>query len=127
MAYPWPSFGSFTFKRSESALWGTDVGWALSPTIAQTRPIGSVKDHIVATAIGSRARSFEINLETDRQAQLESLINTTAVLTDWERPVPDSRPAFLVSVEPVDRFLHQASQSGQTTFARRFRVTFVSQ
>lgn len=126
MGYPWPSFGSFVFTRSESALWGTDIGWILSPSIAQTRPLGSNVDHIVATAIGSRTRQFEVNLEPDRQAQLEALINTTAIFTDWERPSPDSRRAFLASVTPVDKFFHQ-DRNGQMKPARRFTVSLVSQ
>lgn len=125
--YPWPSFGTFVFTREEAILWGTDVGWVLSPSIAQARAIGATRDNILATTIGSRIRSFEIILKPDRQAVLEGFINTTALFTDWERPAPDSRQAFLAEVTPVDKFFTSNKLSGRPAIARRFRISLVSQ
>lgn len=125
--YPWPSFGTFVFTREEAILWGTDVGWVLAPSIAQNRAIGATRDNILATSIGSRTRSFEINLKPDRQAELESFLNTTALFTDWERPTPDSRQAFLLEVTPTDKFFTSNRLTGRPAIARRFRISLVSQ
>lgn len=125
--YPWPSFGAFVFKREEAILWGSDVGWILAPSFAQNRPIGATRDNVLAISIGSRVRTFEINLEPDRQVAFEALLNTTALFTDWERPTPDSRLAYLSDVTPVDKFFHITRPGGTRTIARRFRISLISQ
>lgn len=126
MSFPWPSFGTFVFKRDETELWGSDQGWALSPSYAQMRPIGSTKDHIVATAIGSASRSFECYLEPSRFLSLQAKINTVDDFTDWERPTPDSRQAMLMEVVPVEKTFHR-DRTGLTKPVIRTRVTLLSQ
>ena len=108
MGYPWPSFGAFFFKREESAHFETDAGWALTPAYVQQRPIGSTVDYIIATSIGSATRSFEVTLTYSRFLQLQQLINTIAVFTDWLRPLPDSRMAFLSEVTPLEQVANAA-------------------
>lgn len=124
--YPFPSFGSFVFKKSETVLWGSDQGWSLAPSYVQVRPVGSSTDHIAATAIGSATRTFEVNLEPARFAELQNLLNTTAEFTDWERPTPDSRSAFLSDVSPQEKAFHQ-DRAGLTKPTIRVRVSLVSQ
>lgn len=124
--YPWPSFGSFQFKPKETALFGSDQGWGLSPSFVQQRPVGATKDHIAATSIGSASRSFEIYLEPARFAILESLLNTVDTFTDWERPTPDSREAFLSEVSPQEKIFHM-SNDGLIKPVIRVRVSLLSQ
>jgi hypothetical protein len=124
--YPWPSFSSFLFKKRETVVFGTDQGWALAPSYVQGRPVGSTKDHIVATAIGSATRTFEIYLEQDRFIQLQALLNTVGLFTDWERPVPDSRQAFLTEVSPQEKAFH-IDHEGFTKPVIRVRVSLLSQ
>lgn len=125
--FPWPSFGSFQFKKTETAHWETDSGWALAPTYSQTRPIGSNKDHIIAVAIGSATRSFEVNLEQDRFNILQGMLNTVAEFTDWTRPIPSSRQAFLTEVVPVEQLVHLAPEGGSFNRELRVRISLVSQ
>lgn len=120
--YPWPSFGSFLFKREESAHFETDAGWVLSPSYAQQRPIGSTTDYILATAIGSANRTFEITITYARFLELQQLLNTTATFTDWLRPQPDSRSAFLYEVTPLEQVSNVA-----LVRKLRVRITLVSQ
>lgn len=96
--YPYPSFSGFQFKREEH--WYTDTNWTKSPNYQRTRPLGSATDNAIALSIGSAERSFELYLSPERYAQLEAMINTKGLLTDWGRPIPDSRQAFLTEVTP---------------------------
>ena len=125
--YPWPSFGSFLFKKEETAHWETDAGWVLAPTFAQARPIGSTTDNILAISIGSAVRTFEVNLTYARFNELLGRLNTTAVFTDWDRPLPTSRSAFLQEVTPLERLIHQSPSSGKFEPEFRVRITLVSQ
>lgn len=124
--YPWPSFGTFIFGRRETEIFGTDQGWTLAPSYAQTRPVGTTVDHIIATAIGSATRTFECYLEQDRFDQLLNLLNTSAVFTDWERPIPDSRSAFLTEVSPQEKTFH-IDHLGLAKPVIRTRVSLLSQ
>jgi hypothetical protein len=132
MGYPWPSFGTFQFKRTETAHFETDAGWVLAPTYAQQRPIGSTVDNIIAISIGSASRTFECNLEQSRLNELQSRLNTQATFTDWVRPLPNSRPAFLTEVTPLERFIHVSKSTdpainGTFQIEYRVRVTLISQ
>lgn len=98
--YPWPSLGGFQFKRDETVIWGTDTGWVRTPAYSRQRPLGSANDVIVALAIGSAERNFEVYLSTERYAALELLVNSIVVFTDWLRPIPDSRQVVVASIEP---------------------------
>lgn len=125
MPYPWPSFGGFVFRREEHIIWGTDVGWAESPSYSRQRPFGSETDSIISLAIGSAERQFEINLTPTRMAALRLMLNARALLTDWARPTPDSRMAFLTEITPLEEVI---SFSREATAARKYRVrlAFVS-
>lgn len=122
MGYPWPSFGTFQFKREESAHFETDAGWVLAPSFVQQRPIGSTVDNVFAVSIGSATRSFEITLTRTRFLELQQFLNTTAVFTDWNRPQPDTREAFLSEVTPLEQVSNVA-----LVRKLRVRISLVSQ
>jgi hypothetical protein len=130
--YPWASFGTFKFRREETAHWETDAGWVTTPTFVQVRPLGSTKDHIIATSIGSKTRTFEMILEPDRFDALLSMVNTVASFTDWTRPIPDSRQAFLVEVSALTNIFHfdskgRVGRGGRISRGVHTRVSLVSQ
>lgn len=125
MPYPWPSYGGFRFKRDENAIWGTDNGWALAPNYNRQRPLGSASDVITTLSIGSAERTFECYLTIERFNALQGLLNTKALFTDWARPTPDSRQAFLSEVTPVEESFG-IKPDGLVKRKRRVRITFVS-
>lgn len=128
MSYPWPSFSTdFLFQRDEQPIFGTDTGWARAPSYSRSRPLGSATDSIVVLAIGSAIRSFECYLSPDRFDTLEGYINTSASFTDWERPTPDSRDAFLLQITPLDPDVRVVCSDGVTRKRIRTRVDLVSQ
>lgn len=128
MPYPWPSFGSFRFAKDERVVFDTDNGWLRQPSISEQRPLGSATSSIVTLAIGSARRTFECRLTPARFAALEALVNTTALFTDWDRPTPDSRQAFLRSVTPLDRSeVLVCRNDGSTPNTVRVRVELISQ
>lgn len=90
------------FRREETALPETDAGWALAPSYSRQRPLGSATDVITTLAIGSAERAFECFLTPNRFKSLEFMLNTKALFTDWEKPIPDSRMAFLSEVTLLD-------------------------
>lgn len=124
--YPFPSFGGFQFKREETAVYGTDTGWNIVPAYSRQRPLGSAADAITTMSIGSADRSFELYLTPERFQILLSLINTKALFTDWNRPVPDSRNAFLAEVTQINTGLY--SYKGPNGITRKIlaRVALVS-
>ena len=126
MSFPWSGFASFLFTREEIPIFGTDMGWQRLPSIDRTRPLGSATDSIVTTAAGSATRSFEIYLSPTRLAALEALVNTTATFTDWERPTPDSRSAFLRALLNLERLAVKCND-GTTRQRFRVRVELISQ
>ncbi len=130
MSYPFAGFGTVLFTREEMPLPGTDVGWVRSPTYSRVRPLGSARDSILTLAIGSAERSWELYLAPARLAALEALLNSTATLVDWDRPVPDQRSAFLTGVEPQEFVAVACRDDGSSPgTARRIRtkLTWVSQ
>src|SRR5262249_41975347 len=118
--------GAFLFKREESPLYGTDLGWISNPQYVRQSPLGSSGDSIITTAIGSFDRTFEIYLSPERFNILQSLVNSSYEFTDWERPVPDSRQAFLASVIQLDITQRERKGTSQTDKAIRARVSLVS-
>lgn len=132
MPFPWPSFGGFRFLGvNERPIFRTDRGWNISITTSRQRPLGTATDSIVTLAIGSASRSFELYLTPARFATLQALVNTTALFTDWDRPDPDSRQAFLASVMQLDRTPVKVcdSNGNPTRFPNRVRarVELISQ
>ncbi|KKN05740.1 hypothetical protein LCGC14_1084330 [marine sediment metagenome] len=124
--FPWPGFSSILFTRDEIPIFGTDMGWQRLPSIDRTRALGSATDSIVTTAAGSATRSFEIYLSPTRLAALEALVNTTGTFTDWERPTPDSRSAFLRALLNLERLTVKCND-GTTRQRFRVRVELISQ
>lgn len=120
MAYPFAGFGGFVFKREEHIIYGTDVGWVTSPSYDRKRTLGSARDVVTALSIGSAEREFEIYLSEERFNALHSLINTTSLFTDWKRPVPDSRQAFLAEVTVQEEAFSVSRSDG--LFIRKVRV-----
>jgi hypothetical protein len=126
------------FRREEQAIWETDSGWALSPNYSRQRPLGTGTDVVTTLSIGSAERSFEVMLAPDRFRALQSLINTKATFTDWRRPIPDSRMAFLTEVTPladvvatdakerVPEATNGAFSTVVTQRRRRTRLTFLT-
>lgn len=126
MPYPWPSFGSFQWHRDETAIFGTDTGWNRQPGYAQSRPLGSARDSIVTLAIGSAARKFECLLSPSRYDELAGLVNSAAFFTDWERPAPGQRFAFLANIEQRQWVAVRCSD-GETEKRIRTVVSLISQ
>lgn len=128
MPYPWPSFGGFRFLRNEQVLHVSDSGWSRNLALSQQKPLGSATDNIVTLAVGSAVRTFECYLTPSRFSTLEALVNTTALFTDWDRPTPDSRQAFLRRVNQVRRTdVRVCINNGGTPNSIRARVELVSQ
>lgn len=125
--YPWPSFGGFLFKREEHILYGTDSGWVLTPSYQRAKPLGTATDVITTLSIGSRERTFEVNLSLARYTQLEAMINTTALFTDWNRPTPDSRQSFLSGISPVDPEVASYKPVGIYNRKIRAKITLITQ
>lgn len=130
MAYPWPSFGTFQFNASEKPpIEGGDTGWLVSITAARGRALGALTDSITVMAVGSQTRTLELYLAPDRLAALQALVGTTAEFCDWTRPTPDSRQAFLDSVEQDRDWIRVGNFRGLslTDQRRKVRVSLTSQ
>lgn len=125
--FPWPSIGAFLFTREEQPIFGSDSGWSRSPSYENSRPLGSATDSIVTLAIGSAVRQFECYLSPARFGALEALQNTSDTFTDWERPTPDSRGAFLRRVSVLERDIAVTCSDGTTRRRWRTLVELVSQ
>lgn len=123
--YPWPSFGGFLFYREETPIFQTDQGWVNSPSYSRQRPLGSGSDVISALAIGSAERTFEVYLTPQRFNGLLMLLNSKGLFTDWDKPVPGSRMAFLSEIVPIEEAFG-IQPTGLTQRKRRVRLTFVS-
>jgi len=127
-SYPWAGFGdTWRFHRDEQPIFGTDSLWTRAPSYSQARPLGSAIDSIVTLAIGSAVRSFECHLSPTRFNELEALVNTSNDFTDWKRPTPDSRAAFLLRLTPVDPDVRFVCHDGVTRQRIRTKVDLVSQ
>ncbi len=129
MSYPWPSFGGFHFQKNERPIPKSDSGWNVVLSVTEQRPLGTATSSIVVMAVGSQRRRFECYLSPNRFATLQALLNTTAAFTDWDRPTPNSRQAFLRSVVQLDRtpVLESRCPDGVTPNSVRARVELVSQ
>jgi hypothetical protein len=128
VAYPWAGFGTFQFSRDEQPIFGSDTGWARpQPSYSQSRPLGSATDSIVTLAMGSAVRSYEVYLTPTRFTALEALVNTRGLHTDWNRPTPDSRQAFLASLIPQDQNVMVVCDDGVTRRRIRAVVELISQ
>lgn len=126
MSFPWPSFGSFIFQRDEWPMPGTDIGWLTSPSRVRQRPLGSSRDVIALTAIGSAERSFEVLLTQDRLDELKALVDTEESFTDWARPVPLARDAYLLSVDQSEEVLVMCPNPEDQGKRWRTRIILVS-
>lgn len=129
MAYPFASFGSFLFKRTERPLPESDTRWKREqPSRDQTRPLGSNKDSIVTLALGSATRSYECLFSRDRFDAFVLLVNTTAAFTDWDRPTPGTCSAYLAAVYPVGSVAVSCVDEADKIQTRiRTRVELISQ
>lgn len=125
--YPWASFGNIMWERTERPLYRTDTDWKITPVRDQSVNLGSSSDSIVTLGIGSRVRSWEMYLTPARLAAHQALIGTTDTMTDWDRPTPDSRSAYLANVEPLDRDVAVVCGDGTTLRKIRARITFITQ
>jgi hypothetical protein len=124
--YPWASIGGFLFKRSESPVYGTDIGWIQTPIYVRQTPLGSGGDTIVTTALGSMERGFEIYIADDRFAILKAMANAAYLFTDWTKPTPDSRQAFLSSVVQQDIGMHGTPDGNRTYKVSRVKISLLS-
>lgn len=123
--YPWAGFSSFVFTPSEQPM--DDTHWKIGPNYSRRKPLGSTVDSIVTLGIGSADRTLEdIYFEPDRFATLQSLVNTLGTFTDWDRPVPDSRSAFLANVIEVER-VAVACADNSRRMKIKARIELVSQ
>lgn len=124
MPYPWPSFGSFIFKRDESPMFGTDLGWQRSHSYARDVVVGGTSDSVIHMSAGSPERTFECWLSPERLAELQAVTGTRALFTDWQRPTPDSRKAVLQDVRVQDEGA-VACSDGETRRKLRARISLV--
>jgi hypothetical protein len=126
MSFPFAGFSSYLFANDERPVRDSDTDWNVAPTVNRSRSLGTATDRIQAMAIGSAERSFELFLEPARFATLKALINTTATFTDWTRPTPDSRSAYLQNVRSGGNIAVLCSD-GATRRKIRALVTLISQ
>lgn len=126
MAYPFAGFGAFLFQNDERPLEDSDSFWTLNPSLSRSRALGSTKDRIVTTSIGSAERDWEAHFEPSRFATLTGMINTQGTFTDWTRPTPDSRTAFLANVTQV-RSVAFLCTDGVTRRKIRAKIQLISQ
>lgn len=122
MAYPWPSFGTFLFNAGEKPALDGDSGWVVNITSAKGRALGALSDSVTVMALGSKTRTLEIYLAEDRLLALQAFVGTTASFCDWTRPTPDSRQAFLDSVEQGTDVIRVGNFRGLNTSAERRKV-----
>lgn len=120
--FPWAGFGTIRFKRHEAPIIGTDTGWNANPKFAESTPTGAIRNDIVTLSIGSETRSFEQYMDPDRVTAYKALINTSHVLTDFDRPSPVQRQAFLRNVREVEHEVVGARRRCGTTHMRLVRV-----
>lgn len=127
--YPFPSIGTFLFKRSDSevAIFESDEGWQLKPRISNIPLLGSPINSVQLLGFGSQERIFEIYLSPSRYSELKARIGTTAEFTDWEQPVPTSRNAFLSGVNANGGPVQVTCSDGITRFRYRVTITLISQ
>ena len=126
MAYPFAGFSSFLFQRDEMPTDSVGGQWNVGPNYQKSRPLGATRDSILTVAVGSAVRSFECYMFPARYATLRALINTAGLFTDWTRPTPDSRQAFLDNAEDLGS-VAVLCDDGTTQRKIRVRVTLTSQ
>lgn len=101
MPYPFPSFGTFLFTENREA--DTDTWWNRESQATFRRFLSDFPNdlsYVRPTQRGNGVRSFEIQMTLDRVIMLQnSYQNTLADFTDWQRPTPDSRYAWLKTVQ----------------------------
>lgn len=115
------------FSRPETVRFGTDAGWVRQAHFNVQSPLGSAVDNITTLALGSLTRSFEVVLSPDRYAELAALLNVTSSFTDWQRPLPDSRPAVMMDMDPLEYLIQVNPRNGATEQRIRTKLTFLSQ
>ena len=124
MTYPWPSFGSsFTFRREEQPVPGTDTWWSRQAEVRRFRPLGTAvtdPDVVMRQSSGSAQRSFECWMDPDRFDTLAALTGSVDTFTDWGRPTPDSRSACLLAAVVQGEGIFPCGQDGAS--GKRFRV-----
>lgn len=124
--YPWPSFGTFLFTKDETPMPGSDVGWIQAPQRVRQTPLGSARDVIALTAYGSSERSFEVLLTYDRLQELKALVDTEEQFTDWRRPVPLARTAYLSGVDQSEELLTACPTPETQGKKWRTRISLIS-
>lgn len=129
MAYPWPGFGTFQFHRvdGEVPLPQSDTGWQRAPSVVAHRILGGFVDSIQTTSMGSKGRSFDMLLSPRRYDQLEALLTQTSLFTDWRRPTPDSRQAFLSGLTREPDAVQVPCWDGETRDRYVAHITLASQ
>jgi hypothetical protein len=126
MGYPFAGFGGFIFHEDERAISETDSRWVREPKRDRSSPLGSARDTIVTLALGSADREFEILFEPTRFAAFEALVGTTDTFTDWTRPTPDSRSAYLARAQHLTD-VSVVCADNSTRRKVRARVSLISQ
>lgn len=129
MAYPWPGFGSFLFNADERPAHDDDTDWVVNITAAKNRALGALTDSITLLSLGSKTREFSVYLTSDRLVTLQALVGQTATFCDWKRPTPDSRQAFLESVQQDAVVMRTSNSRGLSTSdqRRKVRIALTSQ
>lgn len=133
--YPWAGFEDtlgtqFKFRSDEQPIEGTDTFWRKQPKRDQSSNLGSSRDSIRTLAVGSATRTFELWMEQSRLDQFEGMLGRNGYFTDWLRPTPDSRAAYISEVTPQrEAFGFQQSCDDDNPHKRkiRTRVTVLSQ
>jgi hypothetical protein len=130
MPYPFASFSSFTFLRTERPIWDTDPGWQNSMSFARNLPLGANRPTLLN--LGSQAeRSFEMWMSPARVAALSGLLGITSTFTDWDRPLPTRRQAYLSAVNTTTNIAVMDNRPGDPTDTtqrrQRVRITLIAQ
>lgn len=99
--YPFPSFGTFLFKEDLDNT--TDTWWNRESKATFRRFLSDYPNdlsYVRPVERGNGLRSFEMQMTLARVTELQNNYqNTLAVFTDWQRPTPDSRYAWLKTVQ----------------------------
>src|ERR1700693_1331300 len=103
MPFPFASFGTLQFETTEMPLFGSDTLWVPNPKIDRATPLGAAIDDIQPLGPGSDERQWEAYFTPSRYNDIVLLVGTTALLVDFQRPVPNARMAYLEKFTIAER------------------------
>lgn len=133
--YPFPSFGTFLFKE----VWdiASDTWWNRESRATFRRFLSDYPNdlsYVRPVERGNGTRGFDMTMTLARVTELQNNYqNTLNMLTDWQRPTPDSRYSWLKTVQLLPGPIQMSSRqqrllcagSGDNSPLVRVRLEFV--